>query len=279
MLLYADDTSIIVTEPDPTATKQQAISLLNDINSRFTSNLLQLNLNKTQYIEFRTKNYTSNELTNIMNNNLHTVTDTKFLGLTIDYTFSWHPHINSLLKRLARTSYAIRSLKHILHKETLKMIYLSQAQSIIGYGIIFWGQSTEASKIFIMQKRILRIIYNLKPTDSCRNTFKQNSIMTFFSYYIYSLILFVSKNKNQFKLNVDIHQHDTRSKDNIYLPNINLDKVKRGPHFSCIRMFNHLPRNIKALDFNISKHKKILKNFFVQNTFYSVDEYLTYKEQ
>ena len=143
-----------------------------------------------------------------MNNNLHTVTDTvtdtKFLGLTIEYTFSWHPHINSLLKRLARTSYAIRSLKHILHKETLKMIYLSQAQSIIGYGIIFWGQSTEASKIFIMQKRILRIIYNLKPTDSCRNTFKQNNIMTFFSYYIYSLILFVSKNKNQFKLNVDI---------------------------------------------------------------------------
>ena len=44
-------------------------------------------------------------------------------------------------------------------------------------------------------------------------------------------------------------------------------------------MFNHLPRNIKAPDFNISKHKKILKNFFVQNTFYSVDEYLTYKEQ
>ena len=32
MLLYADDTSIIITEPDPTAAKQQAISLLNDIN-------------------------------------------------------------------------------------------------------------------------------------------------------------------------------------------------------------------------------------------------------
>jgi hypothetical protein len=106
---------------------------------------------------------------------------TKFLGLIIDYTLSWKLHINSVIRRLASVAYTIRSLKYILPKETLKIIYLSQAQSIISYGIIFWGQSSEASKVFIMQKKILRIIYNLKTTDTCRNIFTQNHIMTFYS--------------------------------------------------------------------------------------------------
>jgi hypothetical protein len=157
------------------------------------------------------------------------------------------------------------------------MIYFNQAQSLISYGIIFWGQSSEASKIFIMQKKILRIIYNLNPRDTCRNTFTQNHIMIFYSYYIYSLILFALNNKELFDLNIQIHQYNTRIKDNMHLTNMNFTKVKKGPCFSCIRMFNHLPNNVKSLDFNIKTHKKILKNFFQENPFYSVDEYLMYK--
>jgi len=55
----------------------------------------------------------------IQNSNLHSVTHTKFLGLTIDYMLSWKLHINSLIKRLASISYAIRSLKYTLPKDTL----------------------------------------------------------------------------------------------------------------------------------------------------------------
>ena len=129
-----------------------------------------------------------------------------------------------------------------------------------------------------MQKEILRIIYNLKPRDTCRNVFMQNHIMTFFSYYIYSLILFASNNKEFFDLNAHIHQYNTRNKGNMHLTNISLTKVKKGPYFSSIRMFNHLPNNIKSLDFNIKKHKKILKNFFQEHPFYSIDEYLNHKK-
>jgi hypothetical protein len=51
-----------------------------------------------------------------------------------------------------------------------------------------------------------------------------------------------------------------------------------NPYFSCIRMFNHLPNHIKSLDFNIKKHKKLLKKNFQKHPFYSIDEYLMYKE-
>ena len=93
LLLYTDDTSLVITESSSTALKQQATSLLNDINSWFKSNLLLLNLNKTQYLEFSTKNSATNELIHDRNNLLHTVTYIKFLGLTIDYILSWHLHI------------------------------------------------------------------------------------------------------------------------------------------------------------------------------------------
>jgi len=146
MLLFADDTSIVITESSTTAIEHQAFSLLNDINSWFKNNLLSLNVSKTQYLEFRAKNNNTSELT--QNLNPYSVTHTKFLGLTIDHTLSWKLHIESLTKKLTSVAYAIRSLKYILPKETLKMIYFSQAQSIISYGIIFWGQSSEVSKVF-----------------------------------------------------------------------------------------------------------------------------------
>jgi hypothetical protein len=256
MLLYADNTSIVITESSTTAIKHQAFSLLIDINSWFKNNLLLLNVYKTQYLEFRAKNYSISDQT--QNSNLHFVTHTKFLGLTIDHTLSWKLHINSLTKKLASVAYAIRSLKYTLLKGTLKIIYFSIKLSLcISYGIIVGGQSSEASKVFIMQKKIFRIIYNLNSSVTCRNVFMQNHIMTFSSYYIYSLILFASNNKEL----IHIQHHNTRNKNNMHLTNINLTQVKKGPYFSCICMFNHLPNNIKSLDFNIKKHKEIFKNF------------------
>jgi hypothetical protein len=124
-----------------------------------------------------------------------------------------------------------------------------------------------------MPKKILRIIYNLKETESCKNIFVQNNLMTFYSHYIYSTILFVLNNRNLFNLNTQVHQHDTRSKNNFHLPNINLTKVKKDPYFSCIQLFNHLPEKLILLDPKKRAHKKILQTFFWTHPFYSIHEY------
>ena len=97
------------------------------------------------------------------------------------------------------------------------------------YGIIFWGNSNGAPKVFVLQKKTLRIIYNLKPRDSCRELFQQKQIMTLYSLYIYSLILFVINNGDLFESNVEIHGYNTRIKNNFHPTNLNLTKVKKGP--------------------------------------------------
>jgi hypothetical protein len=53
MVLFADDTSIIITSPNPTDFKNDKV--LQDINVWFATNLLSLNLEKTQFMQFITK--------------------------------------------------------------------------------------------------------------------------------------------------------------------------------------------------------------------------------
>jgi hypothetical protein len=57
MVLFADDTSIIITDTHQRDFNINANQTFQDINTWFKVNLLTLNLNKTQYLEFRTKNY------------------------------------------------------------------------------------------------------------------------------------------------------------------------------------------------------------------------------
>jgi hypothetical protein len=147
-----------------------------------------------------------------------TVTETKFLGLCIDDTLFWKRQIEQVVNKMASACYALRNIKHIVSTEMLKLIYFAQVHSIINYGIIFWGSAPSVHKVFIMQKRIIRIITNTKPRESCRKFFKMMGIMTLYSQYIYSLLLFVINNEGLFIINDEIHEHETRVYKDIHMP-------------------------------------------------------------
>jgi hypothetical protein len=70
-----------------------------------------------------------------------------------DEKLTWHDQINQLLKTLSSACFASRISTPLLPDETLKAIYFAFVHSILTYGIIFWGNSTHAIKIFRMQKK------------------------------------------------------------------------------------------------------------------------------
>jgi hypothetical protein len=72
---------------------------------------------------------------------------------------------------------------------TLKLIYFAHVQSIMNYGIIFWAGSSYANKVFILQKKIIRIIANAKTRETCREIFKKLEILPFYSQYIVTYYL------------------------------------------------------------------------------------------
>jgi hypothetical protein len=175
--------------------------------------------------------------------------------------------------------YVLRTIKHILPHDTLRVIYFTHIHSIIRCGIIFWGSSSYAKKLFILQKKIIRIITNTRPRDSCRKIFKNVEIMTLYSQYIYSLILYTVNNKHLFNTNNEIHNYKTRCNNDLHLPIANSSKFNKGAYISGVKVFNHLPQYIKALAKDQKCFKVTLKRFLYHHSFYSMDEYYEYKEK
>jgi len=83
--------------------------------------------------------------------------------------------------------------------------------------------------------------------DSCRELFKKLEILPLYSQYIFSLSIFVIKNKHLFYTNNQIHSIHTRCKTNLHPPIANLTKFRKGVYYSGITIFNNLPYNIKDL--------------------------------
>ena len=70
--------------------------------------------------------------------------------------------------------------------------------------------------------------------------------MTLHYQYIHSLILVVLNNKILFTLNNETHMYNTRN-NNLHLPLVHLTKFSKVPYITGIKVFNHLPQNLKTL--------------------------------
>jgi hypothetical protein len=80
---------------------------------------------------------------------------------------------------------------------TLKSIYFEYFHSIITYGIIFWGNSSNSRKIFIMVRA--------RHTTSCRSLFQKLEILPVPCQYIFSLMNFLVNNQEDFQTNSSGH--------------------------------------------------------------------------
>jgi len=127
--------------------------------------------------------------------------------------------------------------------------------------------------------------------ETCRDIFRSLQIFTLYSQYIYSLLLFIIKNKHLFTTNNEIHDYNTRNINNLHPNIINLTKFKKGPYTMYIKVFNHLPQSLKDSIQNPTNHlpqslkdsiqnptqfKYLLKRFLYQHSFYSMQEYFDF---
>jgi len=101
ILLYVDDTSIIVTSSNLENCEAKIDNISGDINKWLKVNQLTLNYNKTNYLQFNMKNSRDYELQpNYHSNCIKSSSNTKFLGLTIDNFLSWKAHTDQMTSKL-----------------------------------------------------------------------------------------------------------------------------------------------------------------------------------
>jgi len=137
-ILYADDTSIIIVNPNPLPFVNNVNETFTAITTWFKTNQLSLNLDKTTFLQFRTKNSKKLDFNVSLSKDLTSKKSSiKFVGLFIDETLTWKSHITYLSKRLGSACYAIRTIASDLSTDILTMVYYAYVHSLLSYGIIF----------------------------------------------------------------------------------------------------------------------------------------------
>jgi hypothetical protein len=137
VVLYMDDTSIIITSLNPTDFTNSANRILQDISKWCTTNLLSLNANKTQYMQFVIKTSSLIDLhVKYKNKEIANTSNTKFLRLTLDNTFSWKNHIDTIVPKLSSACFVFTAVNTFLSQEPLRTVYFSYFHSIMTYELV-----------------------------------------------------------------------------------------------------------------------------------------------
>ena len=159
--------------------------------------------------------------------------------------------------------------------QAIKALYYANFNSLIRYGVIFWGDSVDSNKIFILQKRVLRTMLKLRYYEHCREYFQIHEILPLPCLYILECVTFVQKYYHDFfPDNVVSHSCNTRNKNkDIPLPKTRLKLVDNGPLSKCLLLYNKLPSNVKFIR-QISFFRNEVKSILLCHCFYSVQEYL-----
>ena len=167
-VLFADDTNIFVTAKSKRAAYEIANNVLTFVNHYMRANKLHINMTKCCYMHFSPNNKPctadNDYVLNLNNTPIKLVTETRFLGVTIDSKLSWIPHIKQLTKKLKCHIGCINRIKDNVPNNIHKQLYHTLFESHLTYGITVWGDSSfsKLEPIFILQKKCLRIMFGDK---------------------------------------------------------------------------------------------------------------------
>lgn len=257
-ILFADDTTLMSSAENFDSLLRLSKETEEKVETWFRANKLLLSPEKTQRLTIST------------NRKLVVGNTAKLLGVVLDDSLSWSSHVDLLSRKLSSSIYLFRKLKHLLSSEMLRASYFALFHAHINYAVILWGNSSHAIRIFRQQKQIVRILANIGPKEHCRQWFIKLSILSLPSLFIFVSLLEIHKNVNAYTTNMEIHNHDTRSRNLLRTRRFRLATSKRNS--LNLELYNKLPDRLKTLPYNIFKNK--IKRCLLANCYYSVTEFL-----
>ena len=118
------------------------------------SNMKLPNYDKTTFIQFSANSgYRSTASTQTIDQKINFTKSIKYFRITIESSLTCNKHIDCINSNLNSLGYVLRSHRSVLALKIIKQVYFSYVQSVINYGIIFWGNSSYSRTVFITQKK------------------------------------------------------------------------------------------------------------------------------
>lgn len=272
--LFADDISLIFPSQNVEKLTIDLNSHLNRIKTWLDDHNLEINFNKTKLMEFRPYQKRPLDIINYKFNGtvIENVETSCLLGINLDNNLNWKSHILKITGKLSSFIYALSELKKTTDLRTATCAYHAYAQAWLRYGIILWGNSTDAKNVFILQKKCIRILANIDARTSCRRYFVEYNILTMTALYILEISVFVRNNMPLFPQHT--RPEGLRSQQRLATKIAKLEIINSGPHSMAAKVFNALPYHIQNIKDN-TLFKITLNKYLIQKCYYSLQEFFS----
>ena len=112
-----------------------------------------------------------------------------FLGVILDERLSWKPHILRVSRKISKSIGIIYTSSFCLPKTSWRCLYYSLVYPYFIYCVSVWGSTYQSnlSRIFILQKKIMRIISKVSFDSHTDVLFKEQDILKFSDIYLYQI--------------------------------------------------------------------------------------------
>lgn len=124
VFMYADDTTIVVSDCKADIVLDKAKTILDEFNNWCYHNRLIINYVKTSCVEFKNKHkIIGNQIFKFNSYEIKSASTASFLGITLDSNLHWEQHIDKTSSKLNKSFYVISSLKNSLNTEALVSVH------------------------------------------------------------------------------------------------------------------------------------------------------------
>ena len=273
-VLFADDTNMFVTGKN---TSEMCVKLNNDLGEIcewLRCNKLSLNILKTHYMIFTTKNKTAQDLDiKISNTAVERVYDTKFLGVYIDAQLTWKRHIEYTCSKLSKCAGILLKARKKLNKSALISLYYSFAYPYFIYCNQVWGNTypTNLGRMVLLQKRLVRVVTCSHYRAHTEPLMLANQLLSINDINVYVVGIFMYNYvtqklpqifENYFQRNRDVHGLNTRQANDFYVPFSRLQIRRFSIKIHGSEVWNSFPTFIK-IPTSLMNFKKNLRKYLI----------------
>ena len=282
--MFADDCSVYKSNKIINELKPLFQSSVNEASDWYTNNRLPINVPKSMFM-LSAPEHSLNRLNeqeksiNISLNDkpLNQVTDTPYLGITVDSSLKWNVHVMNLCKKVSSKLALLNRLRKFIDKKTLLSIYNSIIQPNIDYAISIWGYSSRSNRELItrLQHRAARIIcgnmdfINVRGEDLVKQLGLQ-SIEIRRNYFTATLMYKIAHEiapkrlVDSFVYATDTHDRTSRSSSNytFQVPEPNFEFYRNSPNYQGTILWNSLPSQLKNAS-DIDSFKSLYKKTYL----------------
>ena len=159
--MFADDTTFLYTGNNLNTLTNNVNTELIKIDEWLKCNELSMNIKKTHYIIFSSKNNIIDDDQHVKINSepIERVYYTKFLGVFLDSNLNWKKHIEYVSKKISKSIGISCKSRKLLNKPTLVNLYYTFAHPYYICGIHVWGGTypNNLQKLVLLQMRAIRL--------------------------------------------------------------------------------------------------------------------------